>query len=410
MVHVHGPTPPIDDRTRRLLAVAIGPILVATLLGLVFLWPSGDRNRTNEIGAPDDVVDARVVAAEEVACQGTQEEAGITCIRPTVRLLEGPDAGEEIELQELSTAGGAFTPSVGDTVVLGYFADSPPGFQYSFADVERRSPLLLLTVFFAVAVVALGRWKGLRALVGIVIGLGVLIVFMLPAMLGGANPVAVALVGSAAAAIAAIYLAHGLNAASTTALIGTFASLAIVGVLAWLFVEGSQFSGLATEEALYLQISSDSTINFRGLLLAGIVIGSLGVLDDVTVTQVSAVWELRRANAAYTFRDLYLAGIRIGRDHIASTVNTLVLAYAGASLPLLLLFSESQQALVDVVNGEAIAIEVVRTLVGSIGIVASVPITTALAAAVVGGDHVKATSDPRRFRDRGERAFWDEKA
>jgi uncharacterized membrane protein len=392
-----------------MLVLVMAPILVGTVVGLVLLWPSGDRARGTDLGAPDDLVDARVVAAEEVPCIGTQVEAGITCVIPTVRLLEGVEEGEEIQLQETSTAGGAPRLSVGDTIVLGYFPDAPPGFQYAFADLERRGPLYVLMLVFAAAVILMGRWKGARALVGIVIGLGVLGTFVLPAILEGSSPVLVALVGSAAVAISAIYLAHGFNAASTTALIGTFASLALVGVLAWLFVEASSFTGLSSDDALYLQIAS-SDIDLRGLILAGIVVGSLGVLDDVTVTQVSAVWELRRANAAYTFKDLYLAGIRIGRDHIASTVNTLVLAYAGASMTLLLLFTEAQQSLVDVMNGEVVAIEIVRTLVGSIGIVASVPITTALAAAVVAGERLRPSNDPRRFRGRGERAFWDRRS
>ena len=410
MAHAHGGNQPVDDRARRLLALVIGPVVLATIVGLVVLWPSSERTRVNDLGAPDDLVDARIVEIQETACEGTQAEAGISCVLPTVRLLEGPDEGQEVQLQEASTAGGAPRLSVGDTVVLGYFEDSPPGFQYSFADLERRGPLYVLVVVFAAAVVALGRWIGLRALIGIGVGLGVLALFVLPALLEGSNAVAVALVGSAAVALAAIYLAHGVNAASSTALIGTFASLAIVGVLAWLFVEACRFSGLSSEESIYLQITSASTINFQGLLLAGVVIGSLGVIDDVTVTQVSAVWELRRANASYTFVDLYKAGIRIGRDHIASTVNTLVLAYAGASLPLLLLFTEAEQSLSDVVNGEVVAVEVVRTLVGSIGIVASVPITTAIAAAVVVGDRGRPSSAPRRFRSRRERELWDRSA
>jgi uncharacterized membrane protein len=192
----------------------------------------------------------------------------------------------------------------------------------------------------------------------------------------------VALVGSSAVAIIAIYLSHGLNGRSSAALAGTLLSLALVGVLAWIFVGATEMSGLADESAGFLRITA-AGIDLQGLVLAGIVIGTLGVLDDVTVTQVAAVWELRQANPTMGLRALYGAGVRIGRDHIASTVNTLVLAYAGAALPLFLLFTQAKQGLVDTVNGEVVAVEVVRTLVGSIGLVASVPITTALAALVV---------------------------
>jgi len=206
--------------------------------------------------------------------------------------------------------------------------------------------------------------------------------FMLPAILSGKNPVAVAVVGAAAIMFVALYLAHGINARTTTAVLGTVGALFLTGVLAWIFVTGTHLTGMATEESGLLAASL-SGVSLKGLLLGGIVIGSLGVLDDVTVTQASAVWELHRANPSYGFQRLYAAGLRIGRDHIASTVNTLVMAYAGASLPLLVLFTLSSRRLGDVLTSELVAQEIVRTLVGSIGLVAAVPITTALAAFVV---------------------------
>lgn len=273
----------------------------------------------------------------------------------------------------------------------------------------------MLAGLFALAVICLGRWKGVRALVGLGISLGVLGVFVLPAVLEGGNPLAIALVGSSAIALTALYLTHGFSARTTTAVLGTLMSLVLVGVLAAVFVDLARFTGLSDEEATILQVFA-SQIDLRGLLLGGILIGALGVLDDVTVTQVSAVWELKAANPDYRVRDLYRSAVRIGRDHIASTVNTLVLAYAGASLPLMLLFTQADQGLVDVLNGEAVAIEVVRTLAGSIGLVASVPFTTAVAALVVAGDPVVAAGgvvpggavpgDPRAGRSRRELRFW----
>ena len=179
----------------------------------------------------------------------------------------------------------------------------------------------------------------------------------------------------------ALYLAHGINARTTTAVLGTVGALFITGVLAWIFVTGTHLTGLASEESGLLAASL-SGVSLKGLLLGGIVIGSLGVLDDVTVTQASAVWELHQANPSYGFSRLYAAGLRIGRDHIASTVNTLVMAYAGASLPLLVLFTLSSRQLGDVLTSEILAQEIVRTLVGSIGLISAVPITTALAAFV----------------------------
>ena len=250
-----------------------------------------------------------------------------------------------------------------------------------FSDYQRRGPLVALAVLFACAVVILGRWRGLFALGGLAITFAVLVRFILPAILLGKNPVAVAVVGSAAIMFAALYLTHGINARTTTAVLGTVGALFVTGVLAWIFVAGTHLTGMATEESGLLAASL-SGVSLRGLLLGGIVIGSLGVLDDVTITQASAVWELHRANPEYGFNRLYGAGLRIGRDHIASTVNTLVMAYAGASLPLLVLFTLSSRQLGDVLTSEILGQEIVRTLVGSIGLVSAVPITTALAAFV----------------------------
>ena len=250
-----------------------------------------------------------------------------------------------------------------------------------FSDYQRRGPLVALAVFFACAVVIFGRWRGLFALGGLAITFAVLVRFILPAILLGKNPVAVAVIGSAAIMFAALYLTHGFNARTTTAVLGTVGALFVTGVLAWIFVAGTHLTGMATEESGLLAASL-SGVSLRGLLLGGIVIGSLGVLDDVTVTQASAVWELHRANPEYGFSRLYAAGLRIGRDHIASTVNTLVMAYAGASLPLLVLFTLSSRQLGDVLTSEILGQEIVRTLVGGIGLVSAVPITTALAAFV----------------------------
>jgi uncharacterized membrane protein len=181
----------------------------------------------------------------------------------------------------------------------------------------------------------------------------------------------------------AIFLAHGVNVASAVALLSTFLSLTLTGILGWLFVTLAKFTGYSDESSYYLDVLG-LDIDARGVILAGIVIGSLGVLDDVTVTQVSAVWELRRANPTGSWTDIYRPAMTIGRDHVSSTVNTLFLAYAGASLPLLLLFTQARQSTGSIVGKEVVAVEVVRSLVGSIGLVASVPISTALAAMVVG--------------------------
>lgn len=192
----------------------------------------------------------------------------------------------------------------------------------------------------------------------------------------------VAVVGAAAIAYLALYLAHGFSLMTTVALLGTLASLALTALLSSLAVQAARVTGFTTEEALLLTLVPGQ-LDLRGLILGGVVLGALGAIDDVTVTQASAVWELRAAAPEMSRPRLFRAALRIGRDHIASTVNTLVLAYAGASMPLLVLFVLSRQSLGTIANSELVATEILRTLVGSIGLVASVPVTTWLAAALV---------------------------
>jgi uncharacterized membrane protein len=223
----------------------------------------------------------------------------------------------------------------------------------------------------------------------------VLLAFVLPAILEGQSPIAVAAVGSAAIMFAALYMAHGINVRTTTAILGTLVSLVLTCLLAAFFLDIVSFTGFGSEEAVFLQVSA-AQVNLQGLIFAGVIIGTLGVLDDVTVTQASAVWEIHYANPRYSARRLYSSALRIGRDHIASTVNTLVLAYAGASLPLLILFSLADTPLTQTLTSEVVAQEIVRTLVGSIGLVASVPITTGLAAMVVSRDEVKVSAARRK--------------
>jgi len=169
---------------------------------------------------------------------------------------------------------------------------------------------------------------------------------------------------------------------STIALAGTLVSLAVTCGLALVMASLTQLSGLASDEAQALRVTADA-LDLRGLLVAGIVVGALGVLDDVTVSQVSIVAALRRANPSLGARQLYAEATKVGRDHVASAVNTLALAYAGASLPLLLFFAEGGQPTGRIVTGELVAVEIVRMLVGSIGLVLSVPVTTWLAAVVL---------------------------
>lgn len=382
--HVHVEVP---AAVRRKLLYAVVPFAVATLIGLVVLWPTDPPSGSEVLGPPADLYDGTVVERVSKPCAGVTEGVqsdGLVqarCATVVVELEEGPDRGEEIAV-EVGEGPGAPKLREGMPIVVGRAPGVEGLSDYYFADYQRDRPLLLLGLLFAGAVVVLGRWRGLAALGALAVSLLVIVQFVLPAILDGSNPLAVAVVGAAAVMFLALYLTHGVSAQTTTAVLGTMASLALTAVLAAVFVKASRFTGLVSEEANFLQAAAGQ-VNVKGLLLGGIVIGSLGVLDDVTVTQASAVWQLHAADPRQSARQLYWSALRIGRDHIGSTVNTLVLAYAGASLPLLLLFTLSSQPVGAVVTGEVMAEEVVRTLVGSIGLVAAVPITTALAAAVV---------------------------
>ncbi len=385
VAHRHAPhsgTVRIPERLRRLLLLVTVPIVAATLVGMFVLRPRGRGPDLREVLGPAAVlVDGTVTDARQGPCAGTPQGAGTACQELSVRLTSGPDAGQQVTLEN-ALGPGAPEISVGDRIVVGLSEVEGGPRQYYFSDYQRGPPTLLLAAIFALAVVALGRWQGLRALAALVATLLVLVLFVLPAILQGRSPIAVAVISSAFIMLVVLCVTGGWNVRTMIAFLGTSASLALIAVLAWAFVEATQLTGLASEEATFLQAAA-GRINLRGLLLGGVIIGSLGVLDDMTVTQVAAVWELRQADPSFGFTSLYRAAERIGRSHIASTVNTLVLAYAGASLPLLILFTQSHQRLGRVFTGEIIATEVVRTLVGSIGLVASVPITTALGAFVL---------------------------
>ncbi len=262
--------------------------------------------------------------------------------------------------------------------------------QYQFADFARSRVLLIAFVVFAAAVIALGRWRGVAALAGLGATLIIVVVWLLPAILDGRNPALVALVGGSAVAFVALYMSHGISLMTTVALLGTLAALVLTTVLSALTVAAANLTGFATEESTLLTLFEG--IDVRGLVLAGMVLGAAGALDDVTVTQSSAVWQLRSARPDVGFGPLWRAGLRIGQHHIGSTVNTLLLAYLGASLPLAVLFVLAEQSLGTVVNSEVVAIEVIRTLVGSIGLVAAVPFTTWLAARIAASTSTRADS------------------
>ncbi len=373
------------------------------VVGLGVLWPGGaPAHERTGVGFDRQTQHATVSKVVSVSCKSVnasgetptgdtstaegssaEQQAKGSCKKATISVDTGKDKGRTFT--EIVQPDQSRQLHEGQKVVVAYEPSAPRDLQYSVTDVDRGFPMALLAGIFALAVVVVGRMRGVMALIALAVSFLLLNFFVLPAILQGSNPLLVAVVGSSAIMLIALYMCHGLSARTSVAVLGTLISLVLIGVLGSLFINWAALTG-NTDDNTGLIHGLYPSIDMSGLLLAGVIIGSLGVLDDVTVTQTSAVWELHEANPTLGWRGLYRAGIRIGRDHIASVVNTLVLAYAGAALPLLLLFSIAQSSVGTVANSELVAVEIVRTLVGSIGLVASVPVTTALAALVVSAD------------------------
>lgn len=375
-----------------LLVVALVPVALATLVGLWLTWP-GDTPRSGvDIGFGQRPVHGEVLAATSAPCSsgsvGTGE-AGATnkCISLDVQLSDGDSPGVTIQ-QVLPDEPSTPRFTVGDRVVLAYTGGDPSDSgSYQVQDFQRGTSMLWLVALFAAAVLLLGRWRGLASLTGLGFSFLVLVLYLFPAILAGADPVIVGVLAASVIMFGVLYLTHGVSAQTSSAVLGTVLSLALIGALGTAFSAATQLTGLDDDTGNLIRVLGHG-VDARGLLLAGMIIGALGVLDDVTVTQTSAVWELRRANPALGSGELYTSALRIGRDHISSAVNTLALAYAGAALPVLLTFSLSGQSFGTLITAQNVAQEVVRTLVGSIGLVAAVPITTAIAAVVARRDEV----------------------
>jgi len=248
-----------------------------------------------------------------------------------------------------------------------------------FVDFVRVKPLLWLAAIFALAILLISRWKGFRSLLSMAFSLMVIIGYIIPHILSGDDPLRVSIIGSAVLLGVTLYLTYGWNLKTHAAVLSMVLVLLITGLLAGLFVAFTKLTGSGDENALFLLQMLDTQINLRGLLLGGMIIGALGVLDDLVTTQASAVFELYHANPSLGFRGLFQSAMRIGQDHVAATVNTLVLAYAGASLPMLLMFTLGRGNLGYLVNFEFVAEEIVRTLVGSLGLISAVPLATGIA-------------------------------
>lgn len=361
--------------------MVVAAIAASVILGMVALWPDDSKvpKGLNPYGAEGvSNVDATVTKVEKFDCgSGGEGPDGLPtvqgdCATVTASTDDGP---AKFTLDAARYKAGI---DKGDNIQLIRIAPSGQDATYEFYDFRRGVPLTALAIVFTIVVVTVARWRGLFAILGVGVTLLALTKFILPALLAGESPLPVAIVGSAAIMLVVLYLAHGVSIRTTSALFGTLAGLALTAGIGLLATGWTSLTGVGSEDDRTL-VAIATNVQMSGVVAASMVVAGLGVLNDVTVTQASAVWELRALQPAARARDIFTSAMRIGRDHIASSVYTLVFAYAGSAMTILLLITAYQRGLAEMATTEQIAEEIVRTLVGAIGLVLAVPITTAFA-------------------------------
>ncbi|MCF8590479.1 YibE/F family protein [Gordonia liuliyuniae] len=404
-----------------IVVLAIAALFVT--VGAIMTWPSDDDHPIplqfqSSDGGPLQIYDATVVSQTRADCsvvdsgKPTAEypmipTTGGPCIAAVLHLDSGPNSGQYTALSIPTNAAQSGSGPDSQSIDAGAPNDPQPGqpslsvddeirvsampshsidadddtLTYAFYDYTRGTPLIFWAVAFVLAVVVVATWRGLRAIIGLAVAFAILGFFTLPSILDGHDVVVVAIVSAAAILFVVLYLAHGVTLRTSAALVGTLASLVVAGLLSSAAISSLELTGLSADSTKSLQLYQ-GTLSLNGLLLAGFVIGTLGVLNDVTITQASATFELA-AMPGQTRLGAFRAAMRVGRDHIASTVYTLVFAYAGSALPLLLLFSVAAQPASSLLTSEEVAIELARAFVGGIALALSVPLTTAVAAALV---------------------------
>ncbi len=320
----------------------------------------------------EERVQATVLSVEdsyERTITGTGASTTVQELR--IKLLEGEKAGEIVDLTSEMVV-----LSVGDTIYVNRVINISGNEYITFADFERRSVLFFVAALFIVMLLAFSGWQGVRAILSLMGSIGAIFFLLIPALLAGYDP-ALTSVGIAAIIMCfVLFGTHGINPRTIIAFVGTYSAVAITGVIAYFSVDLMRLTGFNSDASVYLNFATNGQLDLAGLLLGGIIIGILGVLDDVSITQASVVQELKRANNELKFLDLYQRAIRVGKDHIGSLVNTLALAYVGVSLPLILLYAKSESSFMLSLNQEVIASEIIRIIIGSIGLILAVPLTT----------------------------------
>jgi len=309
-----------------------------------------------------------------------------------IKLTTKDKKGEVITIKNSESSMGLVTVdaqqySPEDKLRLSFYPGAGGEGTWAIEGLIKRDGLIVLLLLFVITVIAVGRLWGALSLVGLLTSFIVIFKLIIPLIIRGVNPVFAAVLGSAVIVPTTFYISHGFNKKTHVGVATTLIGLVFTGFMAVYFVNATHLTGYASEEAGFLQVERQGSIDIRGLLLAGIIIGTLGILDDVTIGQASTVEQLKKANRKMGAKELFQNGMKVGQDHISSMVNTLVLVYSGSALPLLLLFFGSDKSFIDIVEFELIAEEIVRMLVGSIGLVLSAPLATIIAAWVFEKEH-----------------------
>ena len=399
MAHSHRADPgghvEIGGQVRVALLAALALAAVATVIGLVALWPDHDAVDHVRAEAPYAAPGVTTPDAEVLsvgpACPSDQSgtAAPAHCDTVQVRVLEGAGKGDRAGVQvppEVTSSG------IGPGDHLELFRTPAKNGQptsYTFSSVRRSGPLLWLAILFVVVVLAVAGRRGAMAVVGLVVSGAMLYYFLLPALLSGKPGLAVACVSASAIMFVVLYTTHGVSLRTSTALAGTLVGIGLTALIGTVAIGTSHLTGIADESGGALSTFAGGGLDFQGLLACSMVLAGLGVLNDVTITQASSVWELRAAAPEAGRRSIFTSAMRIGRDHIASTIYTIVFAYAGAALVVLMLLYVYNRSMLDLVSTESLAEEVARTFTSAIGLILAVPVTTAIAALIAGPQPVE---------------------
>jgi len=342
------------------------------LFAIVFPAPLQSQTVNNDLQGTYRGKVIEVVSSEERTVPGTQTATPVQTI--DVEVLDGPFDGDIITIENDFLA-----LDTGDRFYFNYNVYIDGSESYAVTNIDRRVPLMLFVALFAFAVIALGGWQGVRSLIALGVSFLAIFYVLLPGLLAGYSPLLLSFLVAAGILFGAIFFTHGFNRESFVAYGGTMLAVGLTGILAIIAVSASSLTGFASDESVYLNFNTDGVLDFTGLLLGAIIVGVLGVLDDIAVTQAAVVAELYSSNKSLSLREVYRRALRVGREHVGALVNTLVLAYAGASLPLLMYFYLAPVGFWSLINSELFATEIIRAVVGSIGLILTVPIVTGLA-------------------------------